>query len=191
MLQGGVLAMVDTGVKYTLDNYFETLKVSPGTTQVNKLHAMCLMPLFNDLLGGKLKSFAVKDKSFWQKLMDRCFPYLHFGNECDAMGNNILYVGSANSAPSSAVILANSMTYDLSKSARLISPEGLSIGTYYWVAVPAGRQLSRINNLDFSGDYLPATKFTTEPMTINNGQYIVYYIKSRMPLKTTYQIILR
>ncbi len=187
ILQGGVPAMADTGVNEVLGNFFEILKISPGTVNLNKLHAMCLMPLFNDLLGGKMKDMALKDKSFWQKFMDRCFPNLGFSSD-STCANTTLYVGTAD-VFNDTIILNNSATYDISKSNRMISPR--VTGTYFWIAVPAGFALSKANNLDFAGDCIPASGFKMEARTIRNGQYYLYWLKSRIPFKSTYQIILK
>ena len=179
--------MADTGVNATLDNFFETLKVSPGTVNLNELHAMCLMPLFNDLLGGKMRDKALKDKSFWQKFMDRCFPNLRFTAD-KSCANTIMYIGTADSFNDS-IILSNSITYDISTANKIISPR--VTGTYFWIALPSGFALSRVNNLDFTGDFIPASGFKMESRTIKNGQYNLYWLKSRIPFKSTYQIILK
>ncbi len=181
--------MANTGTLDTINRYFDTLKVSPGTVNLNALHAMCLMPLLNDLFGGKMKDYAVKDKSFWLKFMEKCFPNLHFGTE-SSCANTVLYVGTFDTAPtSSTIILSNSETYDLSNNTKIISPR--VTGTYFWVAVPSGYSLSRVENLNFAGDFIPASGFTRENTTIKNGQYSLYWLKSRIPFKSTYQIILK
>lgn len=180
--------MADTGVTTILGNFFETLKVSPGTVNVNELHAMCLMPLFNDLFGGKMKDKALKDKSFWQKFMDRCFPNLRFSNDTTC-ANTIMYVGTVNGGFDDTIILNNSITYDISKTDKIISPR--VIGTHFWIAVPSGVALSRVNNLDFTGDFIPASGFKLESKTIKNGQYNLYWLKSKIPFNSTYQIILK
>lgn len=180
--------MADTGTKETLDTFFNKLQVSPGTTQVNTLHAMCLMPLFEDLLGGKLKGYASKDKSFWQKLIDKCFPWLRFSCDTSAM-NTRLYTGTGDEKPTGATIPTTSIGYDIDKTARLITPQ--LVGKYFWVALPNGYSLSRINNLSFAGDYIGLSVFKKEAITINNGQYTLYWFKSPLPFKSTFQIILK
>lgn len=189
VLQGGVLAMADTGVKETLDGFFAALQVSPGTMQVNKLHAMCLMPLFEDLLGGKLKAFAQKDKKFWQCLMDKCFPRLRFASDTTSAMNTLLYTGTANTLPDAAYIPSLSTSYDISKKVRMVTPRVM--GKYFWIAVPAGYALSRVNNLSVEGDWMSASIFKMESRIINNGHYNLYWLKARVPIKSTYQIILK
>ena len=46
-------------------------------------------------------------------------------------------------------------------------------------------------NLNFAGDAIPSTGFTQTNMVIKNGNYIVYYLKARVPFNSTYKIILK
>lgn len=181
--------MVDTGTKETLDRFFAALQVSPGTTKVNALHTMCLMPLFEDLLGGKMKKFATKDKCFWQKLLDRCFPWLQFTSDTSSAMNTLLYIGTGVNLPDGDNIATESISYDISKNQNMISPRVM--GNYFWIAVPSGYALSKVNNLDFSGDFIKASGFKMESKIIKNGQYNLYWLKSLIPFRSTYQIILK
>lgn len=181
--------MADTGTKETLDIFFNKLQVSPGTTQVNTLHAMCLMPLFEDLLGGKLKRYASKDKSFWQKLIDKCFPWLRFSCDTSSAMNTLLYIGTSINLPDGDNIATESISYDISKNQKMISPRVM--GNYFWIAVPTGYALSRTNNLSFDGDFINASGFKMESKVIRNGYYNFYWLKAVIPLRSTYQIILK
>ena len=180
--------MVDTGVKQTLDGFFNQLKVSPGTTQVNLIHTMCLMPLFEDILGGKMKDCALKDKKFWEKLLAKCFPNLRFSKDGE-MRNTILYVGTADQLPTSNEIPAKSLRYDINSTSRIVSPN--VTGKVFWVAVPAGYALDRLNNLSFGGDWIEGNKLLMESTTINNGQYYLYWWNSVIEARCIYQIILK
>lgn len=189
MKQGGAAAMTSTGVNETLGMFFKSLQVSPGSTEVNKIHSMCLMPLFEDLLGGKMKTFALKDKCFWNKLLEKCFPNLQFSKDTDSAMNSILYTGTANSLPTSNDIPAHSISYDINKAGRLVTPK--VNGTKFWVAVPYGFSLEGLNNLSFSGDYVEGSKMLMESTNINNGHYHLYWWDSVIPAKCIYQIILK
>ena len=180
--------MADTGTKEMLDKFFSILQVSPGTTQVNTLHAMCLMPLFNDILGGKMRKFAIKDKLFWQKLIDKCFPWLRFASDESTM-NTLLYIGTGVNLPTGDNIATESISYDISKGQKMVSPRVM--GNYFWIAVPAGYSLSRVNNLNFGGDFIGASGFKMESKVIKNGHYNFYWLVSKVPFKSTYQIILK
>lgn len=181
--------MADTGVNDILNGYFDRLKVSVGTTDVNTLHAMCLMPLLNDILGGKMTDIASKDKSFWQKFIDKCFPNLRFSKDSNCM-NTMLYAGTSVSAlPSAEDIPLQGLSYDVSTGIKMLTPR--ITGNYFWIAVPDGLALSKVNNTDFAGDLIPASGFKRENITIHNGQYSLYWLKSKIPFKSTYQIILK
>ena len=54
---------MDNGVREALENFFSILQVSPGTIKLNELHRMCLMPLLNDILGGKLYEYVTDDEA--------------------------------------------------------------------------------------------------------------------------------
>ena len=180
--------MTDTGVNKTLDEFFTYLQATPGSNRVNVIHSMCLMPLFNDLLGGKMKKFALKDKRFWESLIRKCFPNLKFSKDEAAM-NTILYTGTANELPTSNNIPSKSIKYDLSKGQKLITPA--VIGKKFWIAIPVGYSLDRLNNLSFGGDWIEGNKLLMENTTINNGQYHLYWWDSIVPAMSTYQIILK
>lgn len=181
--------MADTGVTDSLNGYFDGLKVSVGTTNINTLHAMCLMPLLNDILGGKMRDHASKDKTFWQKFIDRCFPNLKFASDSNC-ANTMLYVGtSTESLPQASEIPTKGLSYDISSGKRLLTPR--ITGAYFWIAIPDGIILSKVNNTDFTGDFIPASGFKRESIIIQNGHYSLYWLKSRIPFKSTYQIILK
>lgn len=181
--------MADTGVKEVLDGFFAKLQTSPGTTEVNTIHAMCLMPLFEDLLGGKMKSFALKDKKFWQSLINKCFPGLRFASDTSSAMNSILYVGTADQLPAHNNIPSVSLGYDIKKAPRIISPN--VTGKKFWVAIPIGYTLDRLNNLSFGGDWIEGSKLIMENITINNGQYHLYWWDSVVAARCIYQIILK
>lgn len=181
--------MADTGTKLTLDNFFEFLQATPASNSLNKIQAMCLIPLFEDLLGGKLKKFALKEKRFWQEFMRKCFPNLDFTKDCGGLSNYTIYAGTADSLPEASSIPDLSVSFDASKDNMMVTPR--ITGVVFWVAIPTGLMLSRVNNLNFDGDYIDASGFRLQNITINNSQYYLYWLKSRIPFMSTYQIILK
>lgn len=181
-----------TGTYNMVNQYTEALKKSSMTQKVNKLHKMCLLPFLKDMLSvnGRLRKHVTeKDKVFWGKFLSCCFAGLKFDNgEC--MHNLPIYIGSANAtSPTESVILANSLVYTTDQKSSLISNRVL--GTLFWIALPAGYSLEKADNLNFAGDSIPASGFTRINMTISNGNYVVYFLKSRIPFKSTYRIILK
>lgn len=178
-----------TGTYNMVNNYTKALKKSSMTQKVNKLHKMCLVPFLKDLLSydGKLRKYVTdKDKVFWGKFLSCCFAGLKF--EDSKTMSLPIFIGSADTFDVSAV-LNNSIEYTTEQTSQLISNRVM--GTYFWVALPSGYALSKANNLNFAGDSIPATGFIQTNLVLRNGNYTVYYLKSRIPFKSTYRIILK
>lgn len=178
-----------TGTYNMVNRYTESLKKSSMTQKVNKLHKMCLMPFLKDLLSydGRLRKYVTdKDKVFWGKFLSCCFAGLKF--EDSKTMSLPIFIGSADTFDVSAV-LNNSVEYTTEQTSQLISDRVM--GTYFWVALPSGYALSKADNLNFAGDSIPATGFMQTNLVLRNGNYSVYYLKSRIPFKSTYRIILK
>ena len=180
-----------TGTYNMVNRYTESLKKSSMTQKVNKLHKMCLLPFLNDVLSyeGRLRKYVTdKDKVFWGKFLSCCFAGLKFDNG-DMTKNIPIYIGYANTDFDEDIIISNSVVYTTDQRNTLISQRVM--GTRFWIALPSGFALERADNLNFAGDSIPASGFMQTNMTIKNGQYTVYYLKSRIPFKSTYRIILK
>lgn len=178
-----------TGTYNMVNRYTESLKKSSMTQKVNKLHKMCLVPFLKDLLSydGRLRKYVTdKDKVFWGKFLSCCFAGLKF--EDSKTMSLPIFIGSADTFDVSAV-LNNSVEYTTEQTSQLISDRVM--GTYFWVALPSGYALDKANNLNFAGDSIPATGFMQTNLVLRNGNYTVYYLKSRIPFKSTYRIILK
>lgn len=179
-----------TGTYNMVNRYTESLKKSSMTQKVNKLHKMCLMPFLKDLLSyeGRLRKYVTdKDKVFWGKFLSCCFAGLKF-EESSGIMNLPIYIGTADVFDESAVI-SNSVVYTTEQTNQLISNR--VIGNYFWVALPSGYALDKAMNLNFSGDAIPASGFRQTNMVLMNGNYTVHYLKSVIPFKSTYRIILK
>ena len=181
--------MDKTGTYNMVNRYTESLKKSSMTQKVNKLHKMCLMPFLKDLLSyeGRLRKYVTdKDKVLWGKFLSCCYTGLKFE---DGMAMNIpIFIGSANTFDVNS-ILANSVEYSTEQKNQLISDRVM--GTYFWIALPSGYALNRVDNLNFAGDSIPATGFRQTNLVLRNGNYVVFYLKSIVPFRSTYQIILK
>ena len=178
-----------TGTYNMVNNYTKALKKSSMTQNVNKLHKMCLVPFLKDLLSydGKLRKYVTdKDKVFWGKFLSCCFAGLKF--EDSKTMSLPIFIGSADTFDASSV-LNNSVEYTTEQTSQLISDRVM--GTYFWIALPSGYALDKANNLNFAGDSIPATGFMQTNLVLRNGNYTVYYLKSRIPFKSTYRIILK
>ena len=177
-----------------VNKYTESAKKSGMTQKVNRLHKMCLVPFFKDLLSyeGRLRKYVTdKDKVFWEKFLSCCFPGLRFETQITSMSLPI-YIGSSNDAPNAQTILAHSKTYSTDNRDYLIYGRGdRTPGKYFWIALPSGYALERVDNLEFTGDYMSASIFRKENVTINHGNYILYYVKAAVPLQTSYKVILK
>ena len=179
-----------TGTYNMVNRYTESLKKSSMTQKVNRLHKMCLMPFLKDLLSydGRLRKYVTeKDKIFWGKFLSCCFAGLRFEDSTGSM-NIPIYIGTSDTF-NEAVVLANSVVYSTEQIDRLISNR--VTGTYFWIALPSGYALDRAMNLNFSGDAIPSAGFKQTSMVLKNGNYTVYYLKSVIPFKSTYRIILK
>lgn len=178
-----------TGTYNMVNRYTESLKKSSMTQKVNKLHKMCLMPFLKDLLSydGRLRKYVTdKDKVFWGKFLSCCFAGLKF--EDSKTMSLPIFIGSADTFDVSAV-LNNSVEYTTEQTSQLISDRVM--GTYFWVALPSGYAIDKAVNLDFAGDSIPETGFMRTNLVLRNGNYTAYYLKSRIPFKSTYRIILK
>lgn len=178
-----------TGTYNMVNRYTESLKKSSMTQKVNKLHKMCLMPFLKDLLSyeGRLRKYVTdKDKVFWGKFLSCCFAGLKF--EDGKTMSLPIFIGSADTFDASAV-LNNSVEYTTEQTSQLISDR--VVGTYFWIALPSGYAIDKAVNLDFAGDSIPATGFMRTNLVLRNGNYTAYYLKSRIPFKSTYRIILK
>ena len=183
-------AMDNTGTYNMVNGYTESLKKSSMTQKVNRLHKMCLLPFLKDLLSyeGRLRKFVTdKDKVFWNKFLSCCFAGLKFEDRSPVM-NLPIYIGTANIFDA-ATIISNSIVYTTEQKSQLISNR--VVGNYFWIALPSGYALDRAENMNFAGDAIPATGFTQTNMVLRNGNYVVYYLKARIPFKSTYRIILK
>lgn len=181
--------MDKTGTYNMVNRYTESLKKSSMTQKMNKLHKMCLMPFLKDLLSyeGRLRKYVTeKDKVLWGKFLSCCYAGLKF--EDSTVMSIPIFIGSANTFDVNS-ILANSVEYSTEQKNQLISDRVM--GTYFWVALPSGYALDRVNNLNFAGDSIPATGFRQTNLVLRNGNYIVFYLKSIVPFRSTYQIILK
>lgn len=179
-----------TGTYNMVNRYTESLKKSSMTQKVNKLHKMCLVPFLKDVLSyeGKLRRYVTeKDKMFWGKFLSCCFAGLRFEDSNGVM-NIPIYIGTANFFDVS-IILSNSLIYTTEQTDQMVSER--VTGNYFWIALPAGYSLDRAENMNFAGDAIPASGFIQTAMVINNGNYNVYYLKSRIPFNSTYRIILK
>ena len=178
-----------TGTYNMVNRYTESLKKSSMTQKVNKLHKMCLMPFLKDLLSydGRLRKYVTdKDKVFWGKFLSCCFAGLKF-EDSKAMSLPI-FIGSADTFDASTV-LNNSVEYTTEQTGQLISNRVM--GTYFWIALPSGYALDKAVNLDFAGDVIPSIGFKQTNLVLRNGNYTVHYLKSRIPFRSTYRIILK
>ena len=99
-----------------------------------------------------------------------------------------IYIGTADAFDVTNII-NNSVVYTTEQKSQLISRR--ATGNYFWIALPSGYALDRAENLNFAGDAIPSTGFTQTNMVIKNGNYIVYYLKARVPFNSTYKIILK
>ena len=179
-----------TGTYNMVNRYTESLKKSSMTQKVNKLHKMCLMPFLKDLLSydGRLRKYVTdKDKVFWGKFLSCCYAGLKFEDSTGTM-NLPIFIGTADTFDASTV-LSNSVEYSTEQTNQLISNR--VTGTYFWIALPSGYALDKAVNLNFSGDAIPSTGFMQTNLVLRNGNYSVYYLKSRIPFKSTYRIILK
>lgn len=159
------------------------------TQKVNGLHKMCLMPFLKDLLSyeGRLRKYVTeKDRIFWEKFLSCCYAGLKFEGS-KAMGIPI-FIGSADTFDVNS-ILNNSVEYSTEQKGQLISNRVM--GYYFWIALPSGYALDRVDNLNFTGDSIQATGFKQTNLVLRNGNYAVYYLKARIPFKSTYRIILK
>lgn len=185
--------MDNTGTYNMVNQYTEALKKSSMTQKVNKLYKMCLLPFLKDVLSyeGRLRKHVTeKDKIFWGKFLSCCFAGLRFESTSSSANRGLIYIGSASASQlDENTVLNNSVTYTVEQKDNLISNRVL--GTLFWIAVPSGYSLSKADNLNFSGDAIPESGFTRTSMTIQNGNYTVYFLKSRIPFKSTYKIILK
>lgn len=182
--------MDNTGTYNMVNKYTASLKKSSMTQKVNKLHKMCLVPFLKDLLDkeGRLRRFVTeKDKVFWNRFLSCCFAGLKFDDSSTPM-NIPIYIGTADTFDVTNVV-NNSVVYNTEQRAQLISRR--VTGNYFWIALPSGYALNRAENLNFAGDAIPSTGFTQTNMVIKNGNYIVYYLKARVPFNSTYKIILK
>lgn len=173
-----------------VNRFTESLKRSSMTQKVNRLHKMCLLPFLKDLLSfdGRLRRYVTdKDKVFWNKFLSCCYAGLRFETEASVM-NLPIYIGTSD-VFDEASIINNSVVFDTSQKDQLISSR--ATGNYFWVALPSGYSLSRAENLNFAGDVIPVAGFKSTNMTIQNGNYTVFYLKSRIPFNSTYRIILK
>lgn len=178
-----------TGTYNMVNRYTESLKKSSMTQKVNKLHKMCLMPFLKDLLSynGRLRKYVTdKDKVLWGKFLSCCFAGLKF--EDSKTMSLPIFIGSADTFDVNAV-LNNSVEYTTEQISQLISDRVM--GTYFWIALPSGYAIDKAVNLDFAGDSIPATGFMRTNLVLRNGNYTAYYLKSRIPFKSTYRIILK
>ena len=181
--------MDKTGTYNMVNRYTESLKKSSMTQKVNKLHKMCLIPFLKDLLSyeGRLRKYVTeKDKVLWGKFLSCCYAGLKF--EDSTVMSIPIFIGSADTFDVSS-ILSNSVEYSTEQKNQLISNRVM--GTYFWIALPSGYALDRAENLNFAGDAIPATGFKQTNLVLRNGNYAVFYLKARIPFKSTYRIILK
>ena len=182
--------MDKTGTLDTLNTYTVALKNSSMSQEVNELHKMCLLPLLNDILslGGRLRSFVAKcDKKIWEALISNCYPNLKFESPCDEQTMvGYIYVGTADSLPNGSQLPALSKTFDIKNSRYIVSDR--VTGTYFWIAIPYGMTLKKVDNISFNGDWIELSKFTMTSNIIRSTQYHIYYVRSLIPLMSTYKI---
>lgn len=179
-----------TGTYNMVNRYTESLKKANMTQKVNQLHKMCLIPFLKDVLSyeGRLRKFVTdKDKVFWKKFLSCCFAGLKFEENSGIM-NLPIYIGTSNVFDEST-ILSSSIIYTTEQKNQLISDR--ITHNYFWIALPAGLALDRAVNLNFQGDAIPVSGFRQTSMVLRNGNYTVYYLKARIPFKSTYRIILK
>ena len=183
--------MDKTGTYKMVNKYTESLKKSSMTQKVNKLHKMCLVPFLKDLLSleGRLRKFVTdKDRIFWEKFLSCCYAGLKFEERGSTMGVNI-YIGYSDDFPSEDTIVNTATVYSTDNINNLISDRIL--GKYFWIAVPTGYAVDRVENLSVAGDYISSSYFKVENITLSNGNYVLYSTKTVVPLKSVYKIILK
>lgn len=184
-----VAAMDNTGTLNTINRYTAALRSSSMSQKVNELHKMCLLPLLKDILSfeGRLRKFVTRnDRKIWDNFILNCYPDLKFESACGQTMNGYIYVGTEDYLPGENEIVSLSKEFNTSVSKYIASDR--VTGTYFWIAVPYGMTLKRVDNMSFQGDWIELSKFTRVPRTIRNTQYYVYYVHSTIPLMSTYKI---
>lgn len=204
--------MANVNTLNILNNFFERMKFSPGSMEVNSLKRMCIVPLLKDIISGTMSNLSCGHKQFWQKFIAKCYPDMNMvyttskssGGSSGGGGgttpitpdtpdtptpsttNRVVYVGSARNLPSGNNIPSYSTAYDLSKPG--VVPTVMTSGTFLWIAVPSGMSVSRVDNMEFAGDYIPMSRFRKNIVTIHNAPHTLYYIESAIPMMTNYKI---
>ena len=181
--------MDSTGTLNAINRYTAALRNSSMSQKVNELHRMCLLPLLKDILsaGGRLRKFVTKDdRKIWDSFILNCFPDLRFESVCEQTMGGYIYVGTADSLPEGSQIPSLSREFNTSVSKYIASDR--VTGTYFWIAIPYGMTLKRVDNINFQGDWIEISKFTKISSTIRNTQYYIYYVNSSIPLMSTYKI---
>lgn len=184
-----VAAMDNTGTLNTINRYTAALRSSSMSQKVNELHKMCLLPLLKDILSfeGRLRKFVTRnDRKIWDNFILSCYPDLKFESACGQTMNGYIYVGTADYLPGESEIVSLSKEFNTSVSKYIASDR--VTGTYFWIAVPYGMTLKRVDNMSFQGDWIEISKFTKISSTIRNTQYYIYYVNSSIPLMSTYKI---
>lgn len=204
--------MANVNTLNILNNFFERMKFSPGSMEVNSLKRMCIVPLLKDIISGTMSNLSCGHKQFWQKFIAKCYPDMNMvyttskssGGSSGGGGgttpitpdtpdiptpdttNRVVYVGRGNILPRGNDYIQQSSMYDLSYANQRI--EIATPGTVMWIAVPAGLTLRSVINTSFGGDYINLQKFSKISQTIHSAQYIVYYIESAIPMRSKYLI---
>ena len=151
-----VAAMDKTGTLAYANTYIDTLRSSLRTIRIQELRHICLLTLLEDILAGDMKTFALADKAFWIKFLNKCFPFLHFETE-DNMKEWYVYIGTGEALPENGTdLVKTSVRYNLLdpniRSNGIVTQR--ITGRYFWIATAGDHEVESIDNTNFQGDFL-------------------------------------
>ena len=180
--------MVNIDILKVLNEYYTVLRKSCGTFGRSELNRLCLIPLLKDMVDGPLTPYVTDaDESFIDKYIKDCFSSMITDTRPSSMKSYYIYIGTSNSFPSENVILNSSARHSSTES-RMI---GKASKEYFWIAMPTSMSLGSVENTGFKGDYIPLERFHINNVKLNGLEYRAYYVKSIIPLYTTYSITIK